>query len=162
MKKFILSFLVIGTVGFYMLYLRTTGKSDVASTPVIQTIVPIDNSFSATTPTTKSLVVAKTATSTSIGQYKDGTYTGISANAYYGNIQVEAVINGGKLADVQFLDYPQDRRTSIRINNQAMPFLKQEAIQAQSANVDTVSGASDSSGAFRQSLASALSQAKNI
>ncbi|MDD5318795.1 MAG: FMN-binding protein [Candidatus Pacebacteria bacterium] len=93
------------------------------------------------------------------GQYADGTYTGSAADAYYGNIQVQAVIQNGALADVIFLQHPSDRGTSIRINNYAMPILKQEAISAQNANVDTVSGASDSSQAFRQSLASALAQA---
>lgn len=95
------------------------------------------------------------------GQYKDGIYTGISADAYYGKIQVRITISGGKITDVVFLDYPQDRGTSREINGQAMPFLKQEAIAAQSANVDIVSGATDSSLAFRQSLASALAQAKS-
>jgi uncharacterized protein with FMN-binding domain len=96
-----------------------------------------------------------------VGQYADGTYTGDPADAYYGTIQVEAIIQNGKLTDVQFLQHPSDRSTSVRINNHAMPILRQEAISAQSANVDTVSGATDSSGAFQQSLASALSQAKN-
>lgn len=152
MKKYILSFLLIGTFGFYTLYLHSGGNTD-----EVTTVTPLS-----IYKTEKMPAVNKTVNIASNGIYKDGTYTGISANAYYGNIQVEAVINGGKLTDVQFLDYPQDRRTSIRINRQAMPYLKKEAIQAQSANVDTVSGASDSSGAFRQSLASALSQAKNI
>lgn len=152
MKKYILSFLLIGTFGLYVLYLHTgSNAAEVAPTASLSI-----SSLIKTPVGNKAPIIA------SSGQYKDGTYTGISANAYYGNIQIEAVINGGKLADVQFLDYPRDRRTSIRINNQAMPFLKQEAIHAQSANVDTVSGASDSSGAFRQSLASALSQAKKI
>ena len=93
------------------------------------------------------------------GQYKDGTYTGNPADAFYGNIQVQAIISGGRITDVQFLQYPNDRSTSIAINSQAMPYLKQEAIQAQSANVDIVSGATDSSQAFQESLASALSQA---
>jgi uncharacterized protein with FMN-binding domain len=93
------------------------------------------------------------------GKYKDGTYTGSPADAYYGNIQVQAVIKNGSLVDVVFLDYPQDRGRSIAVNNYAMPILRSEAIQAQSAQVDTVSGATDSSGAFVSSLASALSQA---
>jgi len=93
------------------------------------------------------------------GKYKDGNYTGNSADAYYGNIQVQAVINNGKIVDVIFLDYPQDRSRSMMINNYAMPILRSEAIQAQSAQVDTVSGATDSSGAFISSLSSALSQA---
>ena len=48
----------------------------------------------------------------------------------------------------------------MRINQQAMPVLKQEAIQAQSAQVDGVSGATDTSDAFVQSLTSALTQAQ--
>ena len=96
-----------------------------------------------------------------VGQYADGTYTGDPADAYYGTIQVQATVQNGKLTDVQFLQHPSDRNTSVRINNRAMPILRQEAISAQSANVNIVSGATDSSGAFQQSLASALSQAKN-
>jgi uncharacterized protein with FMN-binding domain len=71
----------------------------------------------------------------------------------------KAIVAGGKITDVKFLQYPNDNRTSISINSQAMPYLTQEAIQAQSANVNTVSGASATSGAFRQSLQAALAQA---
>ncbi len=92
--------------------------------------------------------------------YKDGTYTGSVADAIYGNIQVQATIQNGKITDVQFLQHPSDRSTSVAINIYAMPNLRQEAITAQSANVDTVSGATDSSQAFVQSLSSALTQAK--
>ena len=67
------------------------------------------------------------------GKYKNGTYTGSTEDAYYGNIQVQAVISGGKITDVIFLQYPNDNGTSISINSQAMPLLKQEAIAAQSA-----------------------------
>ena len=94
------------------------------------------------------------------GQYVDGTYTGSVANAYYGNVQVQATVSGGKIASVQFLQYPNDRSTSRYINSQATPILASEAIQAQSAQVNTVSGASDTSAAFQESLAAALSQAK--
>ncbi|HTE48936.1 MAG TPA: FMN-binding protein, partial [Candidatus Paceibacterota bacterium] len=81
-------------------------------------------------------------------KYADGVYTGNPADAYYGIIQVKATINNGALADVQFLRHPNDRGTSIRINNYAMPILRQEAIRAQNANVDIISGATDSSQAF--------------
>lgn len=94
------------------------------------------------------------------GGYKDGTYTGNVADAFYGNIQVSVNIQNGKIANVQFLQYPSDRSRSILINQQAMPYLQQEAIQAQSANVDIVSGATDTSQAFIASLSSALSQAQ--
>lgn len=94
------------------------------------------------------------------GLYNDGTYTGDVADAYYGNIQVAVVITNGKISDVQFLQYPSDRSHSISINQYAMPILRSEAISAQSANVDIVSGATDSSQAFQQSLGSVLTQAK--
>lgn len=95
----------------------------------------------------------------SAGGLRDGSYTGDSADAHWGNVQVVAVISGGKLSDVQFLVYPNHRNRSQEINNQAMPLLTQEAIQAQNANVDIVSGATDTSEAFVQSLSSALDQA---
>lgn len=95
-----------------------------------------------------------------MGRYKNGTYTGSVADAFYGNLQVQAVISGGRITDVIFLQYPNDNSTSQYVNSQADPMLKQEAIQAQSAQVDIISGASASSQAFRQSLADALAQAK--
>jgi uncharacterized protein with FMN-binding domain len=90
---------------------------------------------------------------------KDGTYTGPVTDAYYGNMQVQADIQGGQLASVKVLQYPSDRRTSRRINSVALPMLAQEAISAQSASVDTVSGATLSSRAYAKSLAGALKQA---
>lgn len=90
---------------------------------------------------------------------RDGTYTGPAANAYYGRVQVQAVIQGGQLVEVKILQYPSDRRTSRYINGEALPMLQQEAIAAQSAQVDFISGATLSSGAFVRSLAGALGQA---
>ncbi len=98
---------------------------------------------------------------TNTGRYRNGSYVGDVTDAYYGNVQVQAIIANGKISDVQFLDYPQDRGNSIRINRYAMPILISEAINAQSANVDGVSGATATSGAFNESLASALAQAAN-
>ena len=92
--------------------------------------------------------------------YNEGTYIGTVADAYYGNVQVRVTISNDKITNVQFLDYPQDRNTSVRINSRAMPILIQEAISVQSANVNGVSGASATSSAFVESLTSALNQAK--
>ena len=99
-------------------------------------------------------------TATTSGLYKDGEYTGNLADAFFGEVQVRTVIQGGKIADVQFLEYPSDRRTSVRINNVAVPRLRSEAIRAQSAQVDIVSGATLTSEAFMQSLQTALNNAK--
>ncbi len=104
---------------------------------------------------------APTATAVAKGQYKDGTYTGPNVNAFYGLVQVQTTIRNGKIADVQFVKYPNDRRTSVRINNFAVPYLQDEAVQAQSANVDFISGATLTSEAFAKSLQAALNSAKN-
>jgi len=95
------------------------------------------------------------------GQYKDGTYTGAAADAFYGTLQASVVISGGRIVDVTFPQYPRDNGHSQQVSSFALPQLKQEAIAAQSANVNIVSGATQDSQAFQQSLASALAQAKS-
>ena len=94
-------------------------------------------------------------------EFRDGQYIGNVADAFYAYIQVKAIISGSKFVDVVFLQYPNERSTSVAINGQAMPYLKDEAIQAHSAQVDIISGATDTSQAFIQSMASALSQAQS-
>ena len=92
--------------------------------------------------------------------YKDGQYDGSAEDAYYGTLQVAAVISGGKISDVKFLQYANDRQRSDEINQAAMPILKSEAIVAQSAQVDVVSGATFTSQAFIKSLSAALVKAQ--
>lgn len=150
MKKYLQIIIVLGAF-FILVFLRNLKGNDDA-TPVIATPTPTSSDSGQTQQTTP--------TTSTAGQYKDGRYTGTAADAYYGNIQVQAVISGGKLTDVIFLQHPSDNRTSESINTQAMPYLKEEALQKKSAQVDVVSGASDSSQAFVQSLGSALAQAK--
>ena len=126
------------------------------------TVIPrntANGSSSGNTTQPASSGTSSSSSNSSAKTYKDGTYTGNAADAFYGYIQVKVVISGGKLTDVQFLQYPNDRQTSIEINQQAMPYLKQEALQAQSAQVDGVTGATDTSQAFIESLSSALSKA---
>ena len=93
--------------------------------------------------------------------YADGVYTGPAADAYYGIIQLQALVQGGRLTALKVLQYPSDRRTSISINRQALPLLRDEAISAQSANVDIISGATLTSRAFIQSLRGALKKASS-
>ena len=75
----------------------------------------VDVPYAAATAATPAPTDANTATGTGYppppGLYRDGSYDGDSVNAYFGNVQVEAVIAGGKLTDVKILDYPQDRGT---------------------------------------------------
>ena len=165
MKKYILSLGLISGFFIYALLLRNHNSEHVVSagTQPVSTLTPTNNSSAASTPATTSssntTPTNASSTSTTSSTYKDGTYTGPSVNAYYGNVQVQVKIAGGRITDVSFLDYPHDRSTSQFINSQAMPILKQEVIQAQNANINGASGASLTSSAFVQSLSSALQQA---
>lgn len=96
---------------------------------------------------------------TDTGAYQDGTYTGSTENAFYGDVQVSVKVTNGNIEDVVFKKYPNTHSTSVFINKQAMPFLKQEAIRAQGSDVDIISGATYTSEAFIKSLSNALSQA---
>jgi uncharacterized protein with FMN-binding domain len=91
--------------------------------------------------------------------YRDGTYTGPAVDAYYGLVQVQINIQGERLVSVDVLKYPSDRRTSRSINERALPMLESEVITAQSARVDTVSGATLTSSAYLRSINAAFRQA---
>ncbi|MDG4875305.1 FMN-binding protein [Mesorhizobium sp. WSM4935] len=93
--------------------------------------------------------------------YTDGVFTGPAADAYYGIIQIQALVQDGRLTALKVLKYPNDRRTSVNINRQALPMLRDEAISAQSADVDIISGATLTSKAFIQSLGGALRKASS-
>ncbi len=89
----------------------------------------------------------------------DGTYDGRREYAYYGYVKVQAVIKGGRLADVRLYEYPNDNGRSHYINTVALPYLIQEAVGAQSWKVDLISGATFTSSAFEKSLQAALARA---
>jgi uncharacterized protein with FMN-binding domain len=74
----------------------------------------------------------------------------------FGDVQVRLVESGGKITDVQALQLPFDRRRSLEISQFAAPILHDEALQAQSARIDTVSGATYTSEAYSLSLQAAL------
>lgn len=94
------------------------------------------------------------------GKFKDGVYTGPVVDVYYGNVEIEATIKNGNLADIRFLQHPVDADNSIKIYNRASPILKSEAISSQSGSVDAVSGATQTSKGFIKSLTGALAKAQ--
>jgi uncharacterized protein with FMN-binding domain len=95
----------------------------------------------------------------STGTAKDGTFTGSTEQTPFGPMQVAAVISGGKITDVKVLQRTNQGGRSIQISNQADPMLRSEVLQAQSAKVSTIGGATYTSEGYLQSLQSALDQA---
>jgi len=163
-KKFIIAVIIIGVFIFYSFTYNHANSVAVLPNDTTNsnssTRPSSSNGDTSPTPDTSSTPTSSGATSTPGSPYKDGSYTGSVADAHWGNIQIKAVIQNGKITDVQFLQYPNERNRSIIINNYADPQLTSETIQAQNTNVDMVTGATDTSEAFVQSLSDALSQAK--
>lgn len=85
-----------------------------------------------------------------------GTFTGVDVPNRFGDVQVRVVITGGRISDVQALRLPSDRAQSAYISQVAGPMLRTEALQAQSANIDIISGATYTSDSYAQSLETAL------
>jgi uncharacterized protein with FMN-binding domain len=86
------------------------------------------------------------------------TYTGDEVDMRYGPVQVRITVRGSRIVDVVALQTPDSSSQSREINDYAKPRLRQEALDAQSANIDTVSGATYTSDAYAESLQSAIDQ----
>lgn len=170
MKKFIVSSLFIAAIAGFMAYRSYDASQEAytATDTASQQQTPAgtaDATVSGTTSPAQTPASDTTASQTPVAmpnsKYKDGTYTGSTATTYYGPVQVKVTITNGKLVDVTFLQYPTERGTSQQISADVMPKLVSEALKAQSAQVNGVSGASEISTGFVQSLSSALAKAAN-
>jgi uncharacterized protein with FMN-binding domain len=89
---------------------------------------------------------------------RSGTFTGPAVTHKYGTLQITIVVNGGAITDVRWV-YKTSLRLSENINADALPRLRRETLDIQSAQVHTVSGATYTSGAYRTSLQAAIDRA---
>ncbi|MFI6487263.1 FMN-binding protein [Streptomyces sp. NPDC050564] len=87
------------------------------------------------------------------------TVTGDTVQTRWGPVQVRITLKNGKITDVTAVAYPSDNPKDQEINSYAIPQLRREALAAQSAQIDSVSGATYTSDGYRQSLQSALDSA---
>ncbi len=149
--KYILGGAVVAIVAGYAIFNANNGAN--AGSSGLPSSLPSETS----SPTAASSTAVAAPTS---GQYKDGNYTGSVADAFYGKVQVAVAIKSGRITNVAFPVYPNNPGHTIQESETQLPVLAQEAIAAQSANVNIVSGATQTSQAFQQSLASALAKAQ--
>jgi uncharacterized protein with FMN-binding domain len=92
------------------------------------------------------------------GTMRDGRFAGPAVSERYGTVQVTITVSGGRMVDVAAV-YPTGG-ASGQINADAIPRLREEALAAQSARIATVSGATYTSTAYRESLQAALDRAR--
>jgi uncharacterized protein with FMN-binding domain len=88
-----------------------------------------------------------------------GTYTGDEVSTEWGIVQVEVIVQGGKITSANAVQVPDGNHRDQEINAYAVPVLNQEVLAAQDAGIDTVSGATVTSDGYIQSLQSALDAA---
>jgi uncharacterized protein with FMN-binding domain len=97
--------------------------------------------------------------STGSGSTTSGTFLGAVAQTRYGPVQVQVVVSDGVITDVTAPQLTDADGRSVAISAQAAPVLRQEALQAQSADIQAVSGATFTSEGYTTSLQSAIDQA---
>ena len=88
-----------------------------------------------------------------------GTYDGDVVQTRFGTVQVQITVKAGQITDVTALKLTDAEGRSVQISNYAAPVLRDEVLQAQSANVQTVGGATVTSDAYLTSLQAALDAA---
>ncbi|MEV6624868.1 FMN-binding protein [Amycolatopsis sp. NPDC051106] len=89
----------------------------------------------------------------------EGTFTGTAADTRYGPVQVRITVSGSRIIAADAVQVPQESSRDVRINSAAVPILDDETVWAQSAQIDTVSGATYTSEGYAQSLQSAIDAA---
>lgn len=87
------------------------------------------------------------------------TVTGSAAQTRYGPVEVQITVTDGHVTAAEAIEYPTQSGRDRSINARAIPQLNQEALAAQSAKIDTVSGATYTSSGYITSLQSALDKA---
>ncbi len=133
----------------------TAGSSSASTAPIASQSAPQSQS-AAQAPSSTQAPSTPQAQGTAL---KSGRYSGPVVQIPFGNVQVQITVQGGKLVDVQPIQLPTAHMMSQQIGQYAAPILRQEALQAQSAQINLVSGATYTSEAYAQSLQGALDQA---
>jgi len=155
---------VIGTTGTGSSASASSSSSSSAPTKSAKPVATKKATAGATTQPAASQSATATAspaatqtTAPVTSTVKDGTFTGPSVNVNYGNVQVMITVSNGKITDAVAVKAPKGKND--RYTNMAVPILKQQTLQAQSANIQGASGASYTSYGWFKSLQGAMAEA---
>ncbi len=114
----------------------------------------------ASTPPAATAAPAPVSTPTPVEQAgATGVFNGSVAQTQFGPVQVQITVTNGKITNATALTYPTSTFRDQQINQQAIPYLIQETLQAQSSRIQGVGGASYTSQGWYESLVSALAKA---
>jgi uncharacterized protein with FMN-binding domain len=158
MKRIVLA--VMTTIsGLVMLFSYRASTQSVAATTPEETATGNTQSDAGTTTTAPSATPTASASSSASGSGGDGTYTGDAVETRWGTVQVEIAVENGTITRADAVQFPSENPRDQQINAYAVPALNAEVVQAQSASIDAVSGATVTSGGYIESLQSAIDAA---
>lgn len=135
----------------------TAGPLATASTPSVALVTDTSDTSAASGTAGTAGTSGTSGTSGTAGT--SGTVTGGVAQTRWGPVQVQVTLADGTITGVDVVQYPNGNGKDVQINSYALPILIQETLEAQSAGVDMVSGATVTSVGYTQSLQSALDEA---
>ncbi|WP_324643453.1 FMN-binding protein [Pseudarthrobacter sp. LT1] len=149
----------ISTVASSTTATGTTGATGTGSAGTGSSGPSGSSSSSGTTGSSGSSGSASSGSSSSSSSSASGTYKGNTVQTRFGPVQVQITVANGKITDVTALQLTNTDGESIQISNRAAPLLRSKVLAAQSANVQTVSGATITSDAYLTSLQAAIDAA---
>jgi uncharacterized protein with FMN-binding domain len=161
-KKIVLWFMSTLTVVMLLFGYHTSTSSTAVASAESSVVAPVSSGTTSTASGTTAAAgtsSAAAASSSASSTATTTTYTGDAASTKYGPVQVEITVANGTVTDVSVIDYPSNNGKDQQINARALPVLVQETLDAQSADIDMVSGATYTSDGYTESLQSALDQA---
>ncbi len=154
---------VVAVVVILVVALRPSHKIAASTTTVKLPAQPATTSATAQTTAAATAGSGSTATqsttSSAAAAARNGVFAGPTETMQYGPVQVEVSVSNGRITGVHVLQTPEDRPRSQFISAQAVPLLDREALAAQSAHIDLITGATFTSDAYAASLQGAIDAA---
>ena len=160
MRRVILAIVSTAAGLVVLLSFKTHSSAGLASSTIITPStqnVPSSSSTSSTAPTATASPRSSGSTgSSSSASTTSKTVAGSVEQTIYGPLQVTITVKGGKITAVNVPEYPNGTGRDQQINSFALPQLVQETVAANSAQIDSVSGATYTSQGYISSLQSAI------
>jgi uncharacterized protein with FMN-binding domain len=147
-------FSTVAAVVLLFSYRTSTGSAGATTVAAAPVIGGTTGATPAPAPSASSSATSSAGTSSA-----SKTYTGSVAQTRWGPVQVSITVSNGKITDLAVPTYPNGNGRDQEINAYALPILRTETLTAQSAHIDTVSGATVTSDGYLQSLQAALDAA---
>jgi uncharacterized protein with FMN-binding domain len=144
-----------------LLFSYRTSTMGISGSSSTAAVAPADTSGGTTASTGSAATPApsSSSSSTTTASSGSGTYDGSVEQTRWGPVQVRITVANGKIIDVEATTYPDGNQRDIEINDRALPILHDEVLAAQSADINTVSGATVTSDGYITSLQAALDAA---